>query len=510
MKKSLNLSLIIMISAVALLSSCKKTERSATTGWGYNSKKWGGFEKKKYDGQITGPNLVLIEGGTFDMGLTEQDVTFEWNNVPRRVTVSSFYMDETEVANIDYLEYLFWLKVHYPSYPEVYQKALPDTLVWRAELSYNEPFVENYLRHPSYSDYPVVGVSWQQATEYCKWRTDRVNEMLLVEKGIINQTPDQKDAETFNTEAYLAGKYTPASRKSLKDLNTGTARQVQYEDGILLPAYRLPTEAEWEYAALGLQGNMASSKDERITDKRIYAWNGSTVRWQRHDKNQGDMLANFKRGAGDYMGMAGNLNDHAARPAPVRTFLPNDFGLYNMAGNVNEWVQDIYRPMTSLTLRDAEGHDLDPFRGNLFLKKKTEKDEKGNEKLVEKDSLGHIVYVPQRDDEVANRENYKRTKLYDYMDGDSLSSLSKTEAMYQTGKSTLISDKSRVYKGGSWADRAFWLSPGSRRFKDEDKSDSKIGFRCAMTRNGAPSGNNDNGGNTFKQAKRKDTKRKYK
>jgi formylglycine-generating enzyme len=507
MKKILNLSLFIMLAVSMTLTSCKKKERSSTTGWVYNDQKWGGFEKKKYEGQATGPNLVLVEGGTFAMGLTEQDVTFEWNNVPRRVTVSSFYMDETEVANIDYREYLDWIdRVYSSSYPEVYQKALPDTLVWREELSYNEPFVENYFRHPSYDDYPVVGVNWLQANDYCKWRTDRVNEMLLIEKGVLNPNPsEQKDQETFNTEAYLAGQYQGSVRKNLKDIRTGTERAVRYEDGIMLPSYRLPTEAEWEYAALGLQGNMASTKDERITDRRIYPWNGNTVRYQRHDRNQGDLLANFKRGTGDYMGMAGNLNDHASHTAPVRKFLPNDFGLYNMAGNVNEWVQDIYRPATSMTLRDADHHDLNPFRGNAFQTKVLDE----NGKPVDRDSLGRMRYRDVKDDEVANRDNYKKAKLYDFNDGDTQSKYFEDQSMYNYGVSTLISDKARVIKGGSWADRAFWLSPGARRFKDEDKSDCTLGFRCAMTRNGGPTGNEDTGGNAFKK-KTKKVKRTYK
>ncbi len=509
MKKLLKLSLFVLLAASATLTSCKKKERSSTTGWVYNDQKWGGFEKNnKYEGQQTGPNLVLVEGGTFTMGLTEQDVTYDWNNVPRRVTVSSFYMDETEVANIDYREYLFWLENAYgASYPEVIKNALPDTLVWREELSYNEPFVENYFRHPSYDEYPVVGVNWLQANEYCRWRTDRVNEMYLIERGILNPTNDQKDQETFNTEAYLAGKYQGSVRKNLKDVRTGTERQVRYEDGIMLPSYRLPTEAEWEYAALGLQGNMVSGQDERITDRRIYPWNGNTVRYQRHDRNQGDMLANFKRGTGDYMGMAGNLNDHASHPGRVRAFMPNDFGLYNMAGNVNEWVMDVYRPMTALALRDADNHDLNPYRGNLFKTKVLDE----NGQPIDRDSLGRMQYREMKDDEVANRENYKRTKLLDFADGDTQSKYDtyKEENMYSYGKNTLISDKARVIKGGSWADRAFWLSPGSRRFKDEDKSDSKIGFRCAMTRNGAAAGNTDTGGNSFK-TKRKKVVRKFK
>jgi formylglycine-generating enzyme len=506
MKKFIQFSFLMLLGATLTLTSCKKKERSSTTNWAYNDPKWGGFEKKDYKGQATGPNLVLVEGGTFNMGLSEQDVTYEWNNVPRRVTVSSFYMDETEVGNIDYREYLDWLeRVYAASYPEVVSKAMPDTLVWREELSYNEPFVENYFRHPSYDEYPVVGVNWLQANEYCKWRTDRVNEMMLIEKGILKLDAEQKDANVFNTESYLAGQYTGNPRKNLKDLRTGTERAVRYEDGILLPSYRLPTEAEWEYAALGLQGNMASSKDERITDRRIYPWNGNTVRWQRHDKNQGDIMANFKRGTGDYMGMAGNLNDHASHPGPVRSFLANDFGLYNMAGNVNEWVLDVYRPMQSTALRDADNHDLNPFRGNAFQTKVLDE----NGKPVEKDSLGHMKYRDVKDDEIANRENYKRANLYDYMDGDKQSKYFETEAMYDSGKKTLISDKARVIKGGSWADRAYWLSPGARRFKDEDKSDKALGFRCAMTRNGGPAGNEDTGGNQFKK-KSKKVKRAYK
>lgn len=482
----------------AVLASCGKKERSATTGWVYNDQKWGGFEKLKYEGQKTGPNLILIEGGTFNMGLTEQDVTYEWNNIPRRVTVSSFYMDETEVANIDYREYIHWLeRVYGGTYPEVVKQALPDTLVWLDELSYNDPQVQNYFRYPSYDDYPVVGVSWLQANEYCRWRTNRVNEMILIERGVLNPDPDQKDQNTFDTEAYLAGQYQGNTRKNLKDIQTGNERQVRYEDGILLPSYRLPTEAEWEYAALGLQGNMASSRDERITDRRIYPWNSNTVRHQRHDKNQGDLMANFRRSGGDYMGMSGNLNDRAARPAPVRSYVANDFALYNMAGNVSEWVMDVYRPSSSVTFRDADNHDLDPFRGNNYRRKYLNEEAK-----PERDSLGRLKYVDMKDEDVANRENFKRTKLYDFMDGDSLST-----AVYSYGKSTLVSDKARVVKGGSWSDRAFFLSPGARRFKDEDKSDRSIGFRCAMTRNGSAVSNDDAGANIFK-SKKKSPKRR--
>ncbi len=499
MKNLLKFSPILL--AILLFGSCKKTETSATTGWNYNDQKWGGFERLNYQGQATGPNLVLIEGGTFQMGLTDEDVVREWNNVARRVTVSSFYMDETEVSNLDYREYLYWLdRVYGESYPEVYKKSLPDTLVWREELAYNEPYVETYFRHPAYDNYPVVGVNWLQANEYCKWRTDRVNEMILVAKSILNLPQAPKDEDNFNTEAYLAGQYQGDVKKNLKDFKTGGERPVRFEDGILLPSYRLPTEAEWEYAALALIGKQEGTKDERITDRRIYPWDGQTVRYKKHNKYQGEILANFKKGRGDYMGMAGKLNDNASITSPVRSFMPNDFGLYNMAGNVNEWTMDLYRPMTSTTLRDVENHDLNSYRGGVFQTKV--QDENG--KPVEKDSLGRLKYRNVSDDEVATRENFKRGAVYNYMDSDK-----ESQVAYQYGKSSLVSDKARVFKGGSWADRAYWLAPGTRRFKEEDKSDRMLGFRCAMTRTGGQAGNEDTGGNVFK-TKNKTQKRRYK
>ncbi len=492
---------LILFSGLILgLNSCgsKSSGRSDFTGSKLGDEKWGGYDKADFHGQLTGPNLVLVPGGTFDMGQTEQDVTFEWNNVPRRVTVSSFYMDETEVSNFGYREYIYWLQTVFgQDAKQVVKDALPDTLVWREELSFNEPFVENYFRHPAYDDYPVVGVSWVQANEYCKWRTDQVNKMMLIEKGILNPSPD-RDSSSFNTDAYLYGLYKGDVRKNLPDKRTGGERSVNRSDGILLPSYRLPTEAEWEYAAWGLQGLQPSSKEERITDKRIYPWNGTTARQLKHTKEQGAMLANFKRGRGDYMGIAGKLNDNSHIPGPIRAFWPNDFGLYNMAGNVSEWVQDVYRPMTGQTLRDVENHDLNPFRGNEF--KTILLDEDG---IPVKDSLGRIQYRKVTDEEIGERDNYRKADLRDFSDGDS------EDIVYAYGKTTLINDQSRVIKGGSWADRLYWLSPGARRFKDENKSSKTIGFRCAMTRVGGASGNEDAAGNFFKR-KMKKPKRKYK
>ncbi|MBD98226.1 MAG: gliding motility lipoprotein GldJ, partial [Verrucomicrobia bacterium] len=197
MKKLLFSLASVAFSMIFLLSSCS-SERSNATGWEYNNPVNGGYEKAPYIEQETGPGLVLIEGGRFTMGRNEQDIFYSQNNVPRTVTVSSFYMDETEVRNIDYREYLYWVKrVFGADYPEVWKKALPDTLVWRSRLAYNEPYVEYYLRHPAYSDYPVVGVSWLQANDYAAWRTDRVNELILIREGLFEYNPQQFNEENF-------------------------------------------------------------------------------------------------------------------------------------------------------------------------------------------------------------------------------------------------------------------------------------------------------------------------
>jgi gliding motility-associated lipoprotein GldJ len=120
---------------------------STATGLAYNQK--GGFQvDKKFTGQLTGPNLVFIEGGRFTMGSLEEDIMGIHDNIERTVSVQSFYMDETEIANIHYLEYLNAVKRD--STQDFYESALPDTTVWRNDLAFNDPYVEQYLRFPGF------------------------------------------------------------------------------------------------------------------------------------------------------------------------------------------------------------------------------------------------------------------------------------------------------------------------------------------------------------------------
>ena len=561
-KKIMTLKLILALSVAIGFTSCSKSSGtkggSKATGWKINDKE-GGFQyNSKFKQQETPPGMIPVEGGTFTMGKVQDDPMHDWNNTPNQQHVQSFFMDETEVTNIMYTEYLFWLKTVFPpedeNYKNIYTGAIPDTLVWRNRLGYNETMTNNYLRHPAYAEYPVVGVNWIQATEFSKWRTDRVNENILEREGYLKKNAKVKDvtAETsFSTETYLAaptqtfgGKEDVVLKKELNKSGrqevADTAKNVyaQRNSGLILPEYRLPTEAEWEYAALALVGN----REYNIyKGQKKYPWNGQYTRSGQR-QYRGDQLANFKQGKGDYGGIAGWSDDGADITNKVKSYPPNDFGLYDMAGNVAEWVADVYRPMV-----DDEANDFNYFRGNVYMKNKIGEDGTveivttdnitydtlSNGKIVARNFPGQIAQVPVDDNETYLRTQFSTSDNRNYRDGDrastrrfdfgsseeeeegkedqfrmyespkhtiSVDSLGEMTKKYDKSndRTTLVNDNVRVYKGGSWRDRAYWLDPASRRYFPQDMATDYIGFRNAMSKVGPKSNKKTPRGNPKK------------
>lgn len=558
--KIMSIKLMLVLALMIGASSCSKKSSnknaSKATGWKINDKK-GGFQyASNFKKQETGPGLVLVEGGTFTMGKVADDPMHDWNNTPNQQHVQSFYMDETEVTNLMYMEYLDWLKRVFPpdeeNYKNIYEGASPDTLVWRNRLGYNETMTNNYLRHPAYAEYPVVGVNWIQATEFAKWRTDRVNESVLEREGYLKKdakVSDVKADATFSTETYLAAptktlggneEIVLKGRKNSKAAGKGGTKNskgevqeaknvyAQRTSGLILPEYRLPTEAEWEYAAAA---DVGQREYNIYKGQKKYPWSGGYTRSSKR-QIKGDQLANFKQGKGDYGGIAGWSDDGADITNKVKSYPPNDFGLYDMAGNVAEWVADVYRPIV-----DDEANDFNYYRGNVYMKNKIGEDGKvelvqadsqkfdtlPNGKVIARNFPGEIATVPVDENETYLRQNFDKSDHKNYRDGDKQSTryfdfgssdseegnkLKDEQRMYDSPKhnvstdslgnmlraydksskrTTLINDDVRVYKGGSWRDRAYWLDPAQRRYFPQDMATDYIGFRCAMSRVGPKS-----------------------
>ncbi len=434
---------ILFILVSLAFAACKNMENGELTGV-LDRPQW-----EDYDPYGT----KFIEPGSYRMGVSDEDIDGGYTATPKTVSIRGFYMDETEITNNEYRQFVFWVRdsiarrmlidagldqyavmdengemadipaldwtvpiewegeeesealegLFYREEERFYHKkeidtrklnfayswidlrgaaqkdvstantykmagvddmgsfknrkksidrstfikrkvinVYPDTLCWMHEYtySYNEDLTESYFSHPSYDNYPVVGVSWQQAQAFCVWRTN-----LL--KGYMTQ-------------------------QEMGNINK----------------WRLPMESEWEWAARG--GSADLSK---------YPWGGPYARTSR-----GCFLANFKPERGDYQGDGGNTT------VIVGHYAPNDWGLYDMAGNVSEWCEDAYDQSAY-----NFSHDMNP------------------------------------------------TYIYNAKDDDS---------------PTL---KRKVIRGGSWKDTHYYIQVSARDHEYQDTGKCYLGFRCVSS-----------------------------
>ncbi|MFM7668347.1 MAG: formylglycine-generating enzyme family protein [Bacteroidota bacterium] len=199
----------------------------------------------------------------------------------------NLYAYKNEISNLNYLEFLYYIRK--TKGEAEYQKNLPDTLVWRSTRSgFAEKYVNHYLRHPIYLNYPVVGISYEQAENYCHWITELMN----------NHYHDKK----------------------IKKIR-----------------FRLPTEEEWELAARG-----------GLPEGTIYPWGTKSTKMEK-GKFKGEELARFKgsetytiQGLSIIDRMRGFFysRDMEGTLCSVDSYWPNNYGLYNMSGNVAEMVAE--------------------------------------------------------------------------------------------------------------------------------------------------------------------------
>ncbi len=422
MKKTV-LYLITFISLVSFVG-CKSKSAS-------NGQLTGVQDRPKWE-KVRPIGMNYIKAGSLLIGQSDQDVNMSMYQRPKAVTLNGFYMDDTEVTNNEYRQFVYWVRdsiahialehtydpgdgseqIDWVNYNEALDYSplspdaedlefmyyteddringkreldvrkliytwdwidlnkvakmsaetahemrselierdsvmiYPDTLVWMRDFdySYNEPMTEGYFSHPAYDDYPVVGVTWKQAKAFSNWRT----KIYEIDAGIRNSSAKKKKAI--------------------------------YKDGF---DFRLPTEYEYEWAARG--GRLSTS----------YPWGLNYLR-----NGKGCLLANFKPGRGDYSADGGFYT------VKVGMYNPNDFGLYDMAGNVSEWTESQF-----IENSHAFIHDFNPS----------------------------VTYNAQKDDP--------------------------------------ISWKRKVIRGGSWKDIGYFLQTGVRDFEYQDTATSYIGFR---------------------------------
>jgi len=280
-----------------------------------------------------------------DKELSGQTPTSDMVFVAGKGKVPSFYVGVSEEPNVNYVAYLHWLRRVYLDYPEEAKQAEIKVKTLGEVHRFNDPLLTYHMEHPAFAYYPVVGATWYQANKYLQWKTDRVNEAILIKNKILEVDYDQINEANFNTEAYVYGQGDGLrlGKNQLKDerMRKGGTRFPVWQDGIILPHYRLPTEAEWELLR-------DENKSSDFHSQYPYGKNYPILRWARgHFRGSGSQYEASAMQDYDYhwkKGVIPNPSDYPNYGQGIQgPYLSKNNKLpSNIAGNVREWLLDIY------------------------------------------------------------------------------------------------------------------------------------------------------------------------
>jgi formylglycine-generating enzyme required for sulfatase activity len=317
--------------------------------------------------------------------------------IPGNDSIPSFFISKSQETNLNWMIYLDWLVRVHPDYPQIAEMATPKAFPDGGHQKFNDPFVKAQLRNPAFAYYPVTGVSWEQVQDYLSWKTDRLNESILVRLRYQRLLTDQISYDMYNYEAYMAGQYYGATRhmEPAPGWENGFSPSVSpdYFDQtlgkvfpFLMPGYRLPTEEEWEYATkeefqnktVGSGGSYPYGNEFFLVD---YLY--KKYRWMYRDQpgKKHFIFTNYIEKAGT--DEPADLN----RMKGGTTYDNQVYGVYNMGNNVKEWLMDEYASQVKHYPDAASVYSKNAFS---LAADSMIRDQDGY--LREKDSLGRMYY----------------------------------------------------------------------------------------------------------------------